>query len=690
MVDSVTQILRSGPPGTKQDIAVLGDGFAEADQTAYNNIVQEFLLDGVFSRDFFYEDMQAFNIYRVNLISNHSGVSQRVYNNGTLISENIFDTALGYIYNGSWAHCWLEANIETLPDGTKINHTEIKVRNALDTWVPDRNLVVVILNETGWGGCGGGGFQIVTLAVGWAGLAHEFGHGTGGLADEYCNGGVHTGGEPGEVNVTINTDRSTLKWKRYIDPVTPIPTGIGICANYNQGVRPPGWSDDQDVGLFEGGKTKDRGIYRPVINCRMRFNSPPFCPVCYTVLKTKMHPYTGHSFLKCYTGDFNGDGGDDLLVHNNNSVLIYKSEGSKLEIIFSAVGSVPGSWYFQPNDQFYIGDFNGDGKDEVIVYNSHDWVTELFGLLVYDGSNGLRLIARYDDGLPGWPFQKTDKFYVGDFDGDGKKDLFVFNGSDWGIPYMAMVRSNGSSFSVVQRFDGTMPNWQMKPQDRHYVGDFNGDGKDDLWVFNGTNWSFPYLGMLNSNGNNLSMIKRYDNNMPNWQMKPQDRHYVGDFNGDGKKDLFVFNGREWAMAYLGMLKSSGSDLLMVKRYDDNAPGWQMRTNDRHYISDVNGDGKADLFVYNLLDWSNKYLGIMVSNGTSLTCSRKENRIGEWNLGFDDMFEPCNCDGVPGRRDLLVHNQNWLGMIRNVIPSNEMTLLKIYYKWIHNYHYGRNW
>ena len=50
MPDSVTQILASGPPGAKQNIAVLGDGFAAgADQTAYNNKVQELLLDGVFA-----------------------------------------------------------------------------------------------------------------------------------------------------------------------------------------------------------------------------------------------------------------------------------------------------------------------------------------------------------------------------------------------------------------------------------------------------------------------------------------------------------------------------------------------------------------------------------------------------------------------------------------------------------------
>ena len=66
MPDSVTQILKSGPPGAKLNIAVLGDGYAAGDQAAYNAKVQELLLDGVFAHDYFYEDKQAYNIYRVN------------------------------------------------------------------------------------------------------------------------------------------------------------------------------------------------------------------------------------------------------------------------------------------------------------------------------------------------------------------------------------------------------------------------------------------------------------------------------------------------------------------------------------------------------------------------------------------------------------------------------------------------
>jgi hypothetical protein len=630
MADSVTQILNSGPPGAKLNIAVLGDGFAAGDQTLYNNKVQELLLDGVFARDYFYEDKSAYNIFRVNLISVDSGVSQRVYNeNGTpsdasddtIVSTTIRNTALGYIYSGSWAHCWLEGGAGTGQ----------KVQNALTTWVPDYHLVVIILNEAGFGGCGGGGFQIVTLGSSWAVMAHEFGHGTGGLADEYCaRPGTYTGGEPGAPNITTNTNRATLKWRQFVDPATPVPTGTGPCADYNVAPKPAGWSNSDDAGLFEGGGTWSLGLYRPAVNCRMNGNSPPYCPVCYTTMKTKAEPYAQHTFENVYAGDFNGDGKDDILVHSGNAIHIHRSNGSQLDVVFSAVERVPGSWQFTPGDRFFVGDFNGDGKDEVAVFNGTNWVMEYLGLLADDGNDGLRLIARYDNSMPGWDFTPGDQFHVADFNGDGKKDLFVFNGSNWAIPYVGMLRSTGTGFSLQRRYDGSMPNWQMRPNDKHYVGDFNGDGRADLYVFNGTDWS---------------------------------------------------------IAYLGMLESTGRKLKAVRRYDGNAPGWQMRAHDMHWIADVNRDGKADLFVYNHQDWTPEYLGTMISSGTDLVSAWKEDWVGEWNLGSVDRFEPCDFEGVGGKRDLIVHNTDWLGMIR---ATPTLSLRRIYHKWIHNYRYGRNW
>src|SRR5712691_9284487 len=157
-----SKIVNNGLDSAKKVIAVLGDGYATADQAKFNRDVQTLVVDGVLNHDFFQEDNNAFNVYRLNLVSVDSGVSTRVYDehgtptdasDDTIVSTTIRDTALGYIFSGSWAHCWLEPGANT---GTL-------VQNALNTWVPDHDLVLIILNDTRYGGCGGGGFQIVPL-----------------------------------------------------------------------------------------------------------------------------------------------------------------------------------------------------------------------------------------------------------------------------------------------------------------------------------------------------------------------------------------------------------------------------------------------------------------------------------------------------------------------------------------------
>jgi hypothetical protein len=177
--NSMTQLLSSGPPGTKINIAVMGDGFAAGDdQILYNKEVKDLLIHGVFQNDFFLEQKSAFNIYRVNLISHDSGVGTRTYDNGNLISTVTKNTALGiyFIGSASLSHCWLEDGPNS---GTLID-------NALNQWVPDHDLILILLNNPGFGGCGGGGRLTLPLGITWDTIAHELGHAMRGLADEYC------------------------------------------------------------------------------------------------------------------------------------------------------------------------------------------------------------------------------------------------------------------------------------------------------------------------------------------------------------------------------------------------------------------------------------------------------------------------------------------------------------------------
>lgn len=640
MADSMTALRMAGPPGVKRNLVVMGDGFTAADQAIFNNYVQNTLLGGVFGRDYFSEDASAFNIYRINLESVDSGVSQRTWDlkgtaetsDDTIQSDTPRNTALGMIFSGQWSHCWMEYG----------PNTDQRIKDAINTWVPDADNVLVVLNEPGFGGCGGGGRAHVTLGVGWDVIAHEFGHGIGGFADEYSDHGNYTGGEQGWINLTTITDRATTKWRQFIAPTTPLPTGVGAAANYNQGPRPAGWSSNFDAGLFEGGGTFNTGIYRPVENCRMNGNTPEYCPVCYTSIKSNRDSETGHHFRNAYAGNFYGSGRSDVLLHHGTSIQLFRNINGGFAHTFSGVERVPGSWQFQPNDQVLIGDFNGDGKDEVVIFNGVDWAFPYLGLLVDDGNNGLKLVARYDGDIPGWGgFRRNDKFYVADLDGDGRDDLVVFNGDDWSMSYVGLFRSTNTGYTMTTRYDGDIPGWGgLARHDELVLGDFNGDGKCDVWIFNGLDWSMPYLGMFRSTGAGLTYANRYDGDVPGW-------------GGLARHDAF-------------------------------------------FATDMTADGKCDLWAWNYQDWAMEYLGRMISNGTGLSASFIGDWVGEWNLGPSDKFEVARFSALRGRigklggaaqSSLYVHNTDWFGVING---RTGYALNKIYFRWIHDYRFGRNW
>jgi hypothetical protein len=102
MADSMTVLRKAGPPGTKRNIAILGDGFTATDQAAYNQWVQDTLIDGVFGNDYFSEDASAYNIYRVNLESVDSGVSTRTYDEHGTPTDASDDTVASETIRNHW------------------------------------------------------------------------------------------------------------------------------------------------------------------------------------------------------------------------------------------------------------------------------------------------------------------------------------------------------------------------------------------------------------------------------------------------------------------------------------------------------------------------------------------------------------------------------------------------------------
>lgn len=299
---------------------------------------------------------------------------------------------------------------------------------------------------------------------------------------------------------------------------------------------------------------------------------------------------------KFYPGDFSGDGLDDLIAFYpngaNSRLALLKSIPGGFECVKKYYNNLPG-WEMRNGDQFYVADFNADSKKDIYVVNTANWSMGYCGMLKSNGS-ALEFTRRYDQYIPGNYLTSSDKFYIADLNGDGKEEFVLFKSN---TQTTRLYQSSGSSLSIEAEYFGSLPGWTSKANDQYFIADFNNDNKDDLYVFNGVNWGPEYMLMLKSNGTNYDYVIRYDDHLPNWNMNNNDKYYVADINGDGKEDLYVFNTNDWATQWLGTVISSGTGLNVATKQGDWIGGWNLGGVDKLTV-DKRSSGREHLFISN--------------------------------------------------------------------------------------------
>jgi phosphodiesterase/alkaline phosphatase D-like protein len=211
-------------------------------------------------------------------------------------------------------------------------------------------------------------------------------------------------------------------------------------------------------------------------------------------------------------GDFDGNGFDDLAVGAPGETLGTAPSTGALSIIpFTSAGMVAGSTLTQESvgqvsqigDRFAaslaVGDFNGDGLDDLAVGVPGEPTGGLAGsgaVLILSGSPaGLVFSAWVTASTAGQTVEAGDQFggalAVGDFDGDGRDDLAVSSsarqvGSGADAGSVCLLRGVGATLvpggCVTQETAGATAEAAAHFGFSIAAGDINADGIDDLVV----------------------------------------------------------------------------------------------------------------------------------------------------------------------------------------------------------------
>jgi serine/threonine protein kinase len=291
--------------------------------------------------------------------------------------------------------------------------------------------------------------------------------------------------------------------------------------------------------------------------------------------------------FKIVNADVNGDGRGDLVwshlgpAGNQVAVGLGQRNGT---VVMQRPLPVPNAG-LDADFQLVTGDFNGDGRDDLVWTRARNllsnvaWVGFANTDATFQFHGPTTLGGETTRWANGW------NVYVGDLDGDGSDDL-VFNHLTAKNLMWTFRSLRYGTFEMAGPITHPAQGWGGY---RAFLADVNGDGRADM-VWNDVPVWANRTWVARSRGGGFDFLPQQDHSVTDgWSNSAT---HIADFDGDSISDIVWARPEEGSMSvYATRGRPSGTfELMPLQRF--RLPGVARLAS--ALSGDFNGDGRADL------------------------------------------------------------------------------------------------